>query len=100
MVLATAISHKHVTLHSFPCVFTPDRSGVILTNHLVHFHCSPTRRSFVSGRLPLHHGEDLSGVATDDLDLRWTLISGKLQSAGYKTHWIGKGHTGYVCGCT
>ena len=69
--------------------------GIVLTNHLVHYHCSPTRRSFLSGRLPIHHGEMLSGVATDDLDLRWTLISGKLQKAGYSTHWVGKGHTGY-----
>ena len=72
------------------------RSGVVLTNHLVHFHCSPTRRSFVSGRLPLHHGEGLSAVASDDLDLRWSLISDKLGSAGYRTHWIGKGHTGFL----
>ena len=35
--------------------------GVVLDNHLVHFHCSPTRRSFISGRLPIHHGEMLSG---------------------------------------
>ena len=31
--------------------------GITLTNHLVHYHCSPTRRSFLSGRLPIHHGE-------------------------------------------
>jgi arylsulfatase A-like enzyme len=70
--------------------------GITLTNHLVHYHCSPTRRSFLSGRLPIHHGEQLSGVATDDLDLRWTLVSGKLKRAGYSTHWVGKGHTGYM----
>lgn len=67
-----------------------------MTNHLVHFHCSPSRRSFVSGRLPIHHGEGLSSMASDDIDLRWTLIGGKLQSQGYKTHWVGKGHTGYM----
>jgi arylsulfatase B len=27
--------------------------------------------------------------------LRWTLIPAKMKAAGYKTHWIGKGHTGY-----
>ena len=72
------------------------KSGILMTNHLVHFHCSPTRRSFISGRLPIHHGEDLSAVASDDVDLRWTLISGKLKSAGYQTHWVGKGHTGFL----
>ena len=69
--------------------------GLILTNQLVHYHCSPTRRSFISGRLPIHHGEELSSVASDEVDLRWSLISDKLKSQGYATHWVGKGHTGY-----
>lgn len=70
--------------------------GVVLTNHLVHYHCSPSRRAFLSGRLPFHHNEGLSGVATDDMDLRWTLVSGKLRQAGFKTHWVGKGHVGFM----
>lgn len=72
------------------------KEGIVLSNHLVHFHCSPTRRSFLSGRLPIHHGEMLSPIAGDDLDLRWTLISGKLKAQQYKCHWVGKGHTGYM----
>lgn len=52
-------------------------------------------RSFLTGRLPLHHGEMLSEDAGDDMDLRWNLISQKLQPLGYKCHWYGKGHTGY-----
>eukprot|EP00729_Bicosta_minor_P031232 gene31232-10466_t len=44
------------------------KSGIVLTNHLVHYHCSPTRRSFISGRLPIHHGEGLSDVDSDDVD--------------------------------
>lgn len=31
--------------------------GVILERHYVHWHCSPTRRSVLTGRLPLHHSE-------------------------------------------
>lgn len=69
--------------------------GMRLARHHVHWHCSPTRRSFLTGRSPLHHGEHLSGNEDDYIDLRWTWISEKLKSAGYATHWYGKGHTGY-----
>lgn len=72
------------------------QSGVVFDRHYVHWHCSPTRRSFISGRLPIHHGEQLSGVSTDDIDMRWTWISEKLAGQGYKCHWYGKGHTGYI----
>ena len=89
----------------------------MLTNHLVHYHCSPvrvpspthephpnltparclqTRRSFISGRLPIHHGEELSPTLADNVDLRWSLISDKLKHAGYATHWVGKGHVGFL----
>ena len=71
------------------------KSGVVLTNHYTHWHCSPTRRSFLTGRLPIHHGEQLSGDATDDIDLRMEWLPAKLQRAGYTTHWFGKWHTGF-----
>lgn len=86
--------------------------GIILKHHYVFYWCSPTRRSFLSGRLPIHHGEMLSAdggghyVRTpgysgdfssdgDDIDLRWEIISQKLKKAGYHNYWYGKGHTGY-----
>ena len=50
--------------------------------------------SDISGRVPLHHSEKLSGI-TDDIDLRWTTIGEKLNQVGYKSYWFGKGHTGY-----
>ena len=72
------------------------KEGIVLQRHYVHWHCSPTRRSFLTGRLPLHHSEFLSEISRgDDIDLRWTTIAQKLKSAGYKTYWFGKGHTGY-----
>ena len=71
------------------------RGGIILAHHYTHWHCSPTRRSFLTGRLPVHHHEQLSGVATDDVDLRYATVGAKLKQAGYATHWYGKGHTGY-----
>ena len=45
-------------------------AGVRLSHHYVHWHCSPSRRSFITGRSPLHHGEQLSNIDTDDIDLR------------------------------
>jgi len=69
--------------------------GVVLKKHYVHWHCSPTRRTLLSGRLPIHHSELLSGTDTDDLDLRWTWLSDKLKAVGYANYWFGKGHTGY-----
>jgi len=71
------------------------QEGIRLTSHYTHWHCSPTRRSLLTGRLPLHHGEKLSHPDTDDIDLRWTWISEKLKSVGYTNYWFGKGHTGY-----
>lgn len=70
-------------------------SGIVLDSHYVFYWCSPTRRSFLTGRLPLHHGEMLSDYASDEIDLRWTTIAEKLKGVGYKNYWFGKGHTGY-----
>ena len=69
--------------------------GIVLEQHYVHWHCSPSRRTFLTGRLPKHHGEYLSQADTDDIDLRWSWISEKLKAQGYVGHWYGKGHTGY-----
>eukprot|EP00729_Bicosta_minor_P013737 gene13737-16815_t len=69
--------------------------GIILTRHYVFYWCSPTRRSLLTGRLPLHHGEMLSANDGDDVDLRWNLITQKLAPLGYQSYWYGKGHTGY-----
>jgi len=71
------------------------KDGITLGQHYVFFHCSPTRRSFLTGRSPLHCGEQLSKPDSDDINLRYTWISQKLQTAGYVSHWYGKGHTGY-----
>ena len=57
--------------------------------------CVGTASRDRTGRLPIHHGEMLSGDTTDDMDLRWNLISQKLALANYTSYWFGKGHTGY-----
>ena len=71
------------------------REGIVLRQHYAHWHCSPSRRSFLTGRLPVHHGELLSDVDGDDVDLRWAWVSDKLKARGYANWWFGKGHTGY-----
>eukprot|EP01045_Picozoa_sp_COSAG04_P038831 COSAG04_NODE_10592_length_766_cov_0.535232_2_plen_111_part_01 len=61
----------------------------------VYKYCSPTRRSFLSGRFPTHinpGGNGQAPICSDYLPLRTTLLSEKLKSAGFGTHFIGKGH--------
>ena len=90
-----------------PTVTQLSKEGLILTNAYVHWHCSPTRRSFLTGlhfwhtssyldhhfhrrfagRLPIHHTEQLSGSDTDEIDLRWEILSQKLAHANYVSYW-------------
>ena len=45
--------------------------GIVLKSHYTHWHCSPTRRSFISGRLPVHHHEQLSSELLASFCLQW-----------------------------
>ena len=71
------------------------KSGVVLTNHYTHWHCSPTRRSFLTGRLPTSL-TTVSPIVTnstqqdgyrffcgDSTPLAATMLSEKLASVGY-----------------
>ena len=53
--------------------------AVLLERHYTYKFCSPTRRSFLSGRMPPHSGQDNSAGAT--VDLRMSTIADKLASA-------------------
>lgn len=64
-----------------------------LERHYTYKFCSPTRRSFLSGRQPTHSGQDNSAAAT--VDLRMHTIADKLKSAGYATGFSGKWHGGH-----
>jgi len=72
--------------------------GLRLDRHYVFRFCSPTRRSFLTGRLPTAITTvqpDGGKLCSDFLPLAATLISEKLSAVGYDCHFIGKGHLGY-----
>ena len=73
-------------------------SGLLLERHYTFRFCSPSRRSFLSGRSPLAITTvqpDGDRTCSDFLPLATTTIAEKLTSVGYACHFIGKGHLGY-----
>eukprot|EP01063_Lacrimia_lanifica_P020895 TRINITY_DN2816_c0_g2_i7.p1 TRINITY_DN2816_c0_g2~~TRINITY_DN2816_c0_g2_i7.p1 ORF type:complete len:486 (+),score=177.36 TRINITY_DN2816_c0_g2_i7:55-1512(+) len=74
--------------------------GIKLDRHYVYQFCSPTRSSFVSGRLPIHvNTENHPSSEAGGVDLRMQTVADKLKSAGYATHQVGKWHAGaYLAG--
>ena len=69
--------------------------GMLLNRHYVFRYCSPTRRSFLSGRFPNHISTtqpDGDKLCSDFLPLNTTTLAEKLATAGYHNHFIGKGH--------
>jgi arylsulfatase I/J len=65
-----------------------------IERHYAFKFCSPTRRSFLSGRLPPHNGENNGVDAT--VDLRQSTIADKMKAAGYVTGYSGKWHAGHA----
>lgn len=86
--------------------FTPSldalaADGITLRRHYSYTSCTPSRASFMSGRLPVHIGQELGEVETWDggtdpvwgyegMPLNITTLGAKLKGVGYKTHLIGK----------
>ena len=78
--------------------------GVELDQHYVYQFCSPSRSSFLSGRLPIHVNDENKQMSTynpDDpisgfagIPRNMTVIASKLKEAGYATHQVGKWHAG------
>lgn len=77
---AVKISAAHLPLSCFLVKYV-DIPFLCFSNYNLS---SPTRRSFLSGRLPIHHGEQLSGDTTDDIDVRMEWVSSKLKKQGYR----------------
>ncbi len=67
-------------------------SGAELTNYYVYRFCSPTRSSFMSGRLPYHVNQQNHPPASPGggVPLGMTTLADKLNASGYLTHQIGK----------
>ena len=69
--------------------------GVQLEQHYVFQYCSPTRRSILSGRFPVHLWGVQAPTCSNYLPLQFTLLPAKMKQADYETHMIGKGHLSY-----
>jgi len=71
-------------------------------SHEMHYYyyyvydaCSPTRRSFITGRYPVHITGIQAGTNTNLTPLQFTILPEKLAAADYESHFIGKGHLGW-----
>ena len=70
--------------------------GIDLDRHYVFLYCSPSRSSFMTGRLPYHVQQEnrQNCDLTQGAPRNMTFIASKLKQAGYQTHHIGKWHLG------
>ena len=74
------------------------KEGMILDRHYAFRYCSPTRRAFLTGRFPNHITTvqpDGDNMCSDFTPLATEIVSEKLSKAGYRCHFVGKGHLGY-----
>lgn len=70
--------------------------GVELTRHMVHKMCTPSRSSFLSGRLPMHVQQTLANPEAHNagIPFNMTVIGAKMKEAGYRTAIVGKWDAG------
>jgi arylsulfatase I/J len=75
------------------------KDGVELDRVYAYHYCSPTRSSFLTGRLPLHVNQinlgggtaNMSGtIYREGVDVRMTMLPKKLAASGYVSYQIGK----------
>ena len=69
--------------------------GILLERQYAYVFCSPSRRSFVTGRFPVHIVGVQADICSDWTPLGMTLLAGKLARAGFQSHFIGKTNIGF-----
>ena len=93
---------------STPAIDSLVKDGIELDRTYAYHYCSPTRSSFLTGRLPIHvnqlvgsgvlkgsnypQGANISGKIYPDAltDARMTMLPKKLAAAGYVSYHVGK----------
>ena len=85
------VGWRNSEMHT-PTIDSLAESGIILERHYGFMFCSPSRCSFLSGRLPIHvnQGQPQGVMATGGVDLHMTTIGEKMQEAKFYTAWFGK----------
>ena len=87
LILLTNVCRYDNGFHGNKLIKTPfmddlvAKDSLLLERHYVFKYCSPTRRSFLSGRVPPHSGEANGPDVT--VDTRMHTIAAKMKSAGY-----------------
>ena len=78
-----------------PTIDALAKSGVICDNHYAYKFCSPTRASFLTGRIPGHGIQEtnLGMTSQTECNANLTMVGKKLHEAGYYTAQIGKVRT-------
>jgi leishmanolysin-like peptidase len=74
------------------------QQGILLENYYVYKYCSPSRASFLTGRVPGHGIWEMnpSDAAQVGVNLKATMLPALLkEKANYTTHQIGKWHQGF-----
>ena len=74
------------------------REGVILENYYVQPISTPTRSTFLTGKYQMHNGLQHDVIYPSQpncVPLEDRTIAQKLKGCGYKTHVVGKWHSGF-----
>ena len=79
-----------------PAMRALQEEGIALQRHHTYLWCSPTRRSLLTGRYPVHITGLQAPQCSNLTPLQFSLLSEKLSGGGgYDCAFYGKGHLGY-----